>query len=140
MTRFSLSQTTDHGFIKWWRHLHWIACPTPGLPGRSPRPAGRHSSWTPGAILATVMLLPSLQAWDTGEGVGWSEAAGAGVIHQDQYADGRRMPARFEIEAEAFSSRNNGSERANWVTVAGKTLTITEDRLDAGKPIRLRAK
>jgi hypothetical protein len=134
MTRFSLSQTTGHSFIKW-RCLRQISCPTPGLSGRSLRPSGRHSSWASGVILATMMLMPSLQAWDSSEGVGWYEAGETGVIHQDQYADGRRMPARFEIEAEAFSSRNNGSDRANWVTVAGKT----SEMLDCGQAGKLAA-
>ena len=137
MLCFSLSQTTGRCSIRWWRcmrPLRKISCPTPWLPGRSPRPAGRHSSWwAPGAILTAVLLLPPLQAWDTGEGVGWAEATGGGGIHQDQYAGGRRVPARFEIEAEAFTSRNNGSDRADWVAVAGKTNEI-QDGGQAGKP------
>ena len=94
---------------------------------RSERP----SWWILGAIL-TVALLPCLsvramRASDFGED-SQSAAIGSnhGVIYQDQYSDVRQRPARFEIEAEAFTSRNNGSAQGNWVKVASKTNLIQD--------------
>lgn len=92
--------------------------------------AGRHSWTAPGAILAAVVLLPCLpiRATDSsGSGGGYGAAAaagGAGMIYQDQYAEGRKMPARFEIEAEAFTARNNSSARGDWVIVDSRNNRI----------------
>jgi len=92
----------------------------------------RHSWWTLGAILTVVLLLPCLsvratRASDSGED---SKAAVTGshdgVTYQDQYSEVRKKPARFEIEAEAFTSRNNGSARGNWVKVVSKTNLIQD--------------
>jgi hypothetical protein len=88
----------------------------------------RHSWWTLSAIM-TVVLLPCLPVRATCASKD-SEAAAIGsddgVIYQDQYSEGRKRAARFEIEAEAFTSRNIGSAQGNWVKVASKTNLIQD--------------
>ena len=93
---------------------------------------GRHSWWVLGAILTVVLLPPCLsvratRASDSGESSGAARTgSGDAMIYQDQYSDIRKRPARFEIEAEAFTSRNNGSAQGNWVKVSSKTNLIQD--------------
>jgi hypothetical protein len=92
----------------------------------------RRSWWPLGAILTAVLLQSCLPARatfasDFGDD---SEAAATGsdegAIHQDQYREVKERPARFEIEAEAFTSRNSGSAQGDWVKVASKTNLIQD--------------
>lgn len=88
----------------------------------------RHSWWPLGATLA-VVLLPCLPARATCASKDTEAAATGsddGVIYQDQYSQGRKRAARFEIEAEAFTSRNNDSAQGNWVKVDSKTNLIQD--------------
>ena len=93
---------------------------------------GRHSWRVLGAILTVVLLPPCLsvratRASDSGESSGAARTgSGDAMIYQDQYSDIRKRPARFEIEAEAFTSRNNGSAQGNWVKVSSKTNLIQD--------------
>ncbi len=91
----------------------------------------RPSWWILGAIL-TAVLLPCLsaratRAADFGED-SQPPATGSndGVIYQYEYSRVRQRPARFEIEAEAFTSRNNEPAQGNWVKVASKTNLIQD--------------
>ena len=95
-------------------------------------PAGRHSWRASGAVLTAVVLLPCLPIratdWSGSGGAPGAAAAASsdGLIYQDQYAEGRKMPARFEIEAEAFTARNNSSVRGDWVIVDSRTNRIQD--------------
>jgi hypothetical protein len=53
------------------------------------------------------------------------------LIHEVQYSEDESQ-ARFEIEAEAFTSRNNRSRRNDWVRVASDT-NIVQDCAEEGK-------
>ncbi len=127
MTQFPTSRPTDP-------HSARSACRPLDSKSRSlsAPPAGRHSWRASGAILTAVMLLPCLPVRAAGErssgGDSGSAAAASddGVIYQDQYAEDQKRPARFEIEAEAFTARNNGSARGNWVRVDSKTNRIQD--------------
>jgi hypothetical protein len=90
----------------------------------------RHSWWTFSTILTVVLLFLPVRVTRASDSGKDSEAGATGsndgVVYQDQYSEGRKRAARFEIEAEAFTSRNNGRSQGNWVKVASKTNLIQD--------------
>ncbi len=89
----------------------------------------RHSWWTRSAILTAVVLLPCLSdraTCATKDSEAAATGSDDGVTYQDQYSEGRERAARFEIEAEAFTTRNIGSAQGNWVKVSSETNLIQD--------------